>query len=426
MVQIMRKFKSGYIKGFFMLLSGSIIAQIITFSFAPIITRLFSPEQMGVLTLILSVVNMFGTVICARYDMMIISTDKEDDVYKLIILSFFATIVLSAIISLIFFIYTNYNMELKKVLGVGSIMLFPILIIIGITNILTAYNNRLKEYGLISRVNIIRVTVQGTLQVIFGLMHYGTLSLLTSYLISITMGIRSQSKKLNKHLVEFSNISLNNIVKTMIKYKNQPIYSVPAIFLNSVSYSIIPFMINSLYGTKEVGYFSISFRLLGVPLALISTNASRIYFQKASEEYNKNYNFRKTFKSTTLILLLIAFPMTLFLIIFGQYIIVNIFGQNWIGAVVFIRILSPMYGLRLIVSALSVTLIIIGKQKYDMFLQATFLLATIISFILAKYFYLNLSNFILLISILYSINYLIYWLISYKFSKSKSELIMSN
>lgn len=419
----MRKLNSGYIKGFFMLLSGSIIAQVITFAFAPIITRLFSPEQMGVFTLMLSVVNMFGAVICARYDMVIISTEKEKDVYSLMFLSLVITIILSLIITFGFVIYVTHNIEIKSVLGIWSIILFPILIIQGVTNILTAYNNRLKDYGIISRVNIIRVVVQGILQVIFGLLHFGALSLLVSYGISITMGIKRQAKKFRENFVMLNKVTLKSLRKTMIKYKDQPIYSVPAIFLNSASYSILPFIINTLYGATEVGYFSISFRLLGVPLALISTNASRIYFQKASEEYNNSNNFKKTFQATTIILLILAFPMTLVLYFFGQNIVVAIFGESWRGAVGFIKILSPMYGIRLVVSALSVTLIIVGKQKYDMFLQSTFFLSTISSYFIAKFLNLSLDNFILIISIMYSVNYFIYWVISYKFSKSKSNKV---
>lgn len=418
----MKRIKSKYTKAFFALLTGTIVAQIITLLFSPLLSRIYSVEEMGIFTLVLSVVNMFGGVICARYELVIISAKNEKDVYRLIPISLIMTLIFSFLITIGFLIYVNYIPNLKKALGYWSLLIFPVLLIQGLINILTAYNNRFKEYGLISRVNIIRVAVQGTLQSGFGLLNFGILGLLISYFVSTIMGVRRQFKRLKQNLFEFNELTYKQIKIIMAKYKDQPMYSVPAIFLNSAAYSILPFMLNSLYGATEVGFFSISFRVLGIPLALISTNVSRIFFQRASEEFNSGNNFRKTFLGTTIMLVLIAFPISFLLYFFGQDIIVKIFGPNWDGAGKFIKAFSFMYGIRLVVSALSITLVIVEKQKYDLILQSLFFLATIITFIVAKFYMMDIIYFILIISVLYSINYLIYWIISYKFSEGKIKI----
>lgn len=418
----MKRIKSKYTKAFFALLTGTIVAQIITLLFSPLLSRIYSAEEMGIFTLILSVVNMFGGVICARYELVIISAKNEKDVYRLIPISLIMTLIFSFLVTIGFLIYVNYIPDLKKALGYWSLLIFPILLIQGLINILTAYNNRFKEYGLISRVNIIRVSVQGTMQLGFGLLNFGVLGLLISYFVSTTMGVRRQFNRLKQNLFEFNEITYKQLKIIMAKYKDQPMYSVPAIFLNSAAYSILPFMLNSLYGATEVGFFSISFRVLGIPLALISTNVSRIFFQRASEEFNSGNNFRKTFLGTTIILVLIALPLSSFLYFFGQDIIVKVFGANWDGAGKFIKAFSFMYGIRLVVSALSITLVIVEKQKYDLILQSFFFFATIITFIVAKFYMMDIIYFILIISVLYSINYLIYWIISYKFSEGKIKI----
>ena len=81
------------------LMSGTIVAQVIAFAISPLMTRLYSEEQIGEYTLLLTVVTMFGSVICGRYDMAIVGESDEKCMFSLVKLSFWITLVLSAIVS---------------------------------------------------------------------------------------------------------------------------------------------------------------------------------------------------------------------------------------------------------------------------------------------------------------------------------------
>lgn len=412
---------NSYLKGLILLFSGSVLSQGITFLFTPVISRLFSPEQMGAYTLVLSVVNMFGAVICARYDMIIISAEDENEVHNLISLSILVGIITSFFVTVVFTLYAKTNYELNILLGNWSILVFPILIIYAATNILTAYNNRHGEYGLISQVNIIRVSAQGILQTMSGILGFGTIGLVISYLASNAVGVKRQAYRLNEDKYNFFDLKKNQVTAVVKKYKNQPLFSVPAIFFNAASYSLLPFFINSMFDAREVGLYSISFRLLGVPLALISTNVSRVFFQKASKQYNKHGDFSKLYLQTALLLFAIALPMTIFLYFAGERLIVVVFGTAWANAGLYIKLLAPMFGVRLVVSALSVSLIITEKQKYDMIFQSLFLISTIITYVISLLLKLEIKDFIVMISILFSVTYLIYGFVGYYYSRKKNS-----
>ena len=72
-----------YLKSLAVLFSGSLIAQGITILFAPVMTRVFSAENLGIYTYLLSIATMFMPIINLRYDMSIVSV-KEDEVFPLI------------------------------------------------------------------------------------------------------------------------------------------------------------------------------------------------------------------------------------------------------------------------------------------------------------------------------------------------------
>ncbi|EGO8515157.1 hypothetical protein EL540_14895, partial [Enterococcus faecalis] len=87
-----------YLKSLAVLFSGSLIAQGITILFAPVMTRVFSAENLGIYTYLLSIATMFMPIINLRYDMSIVSV-KEDEVFPLIKGSLIVGIILSIISS---------------------------------------------------------------------------------------------------------------------------------------------------------------------------------------------------------------------------------------------------------------------------------------------------------------------------------------
>src|SRR5690554_6468236 len=76
---------SDYFKSVFRLTMGSLIAQLITALVSPISTRLYTPEQLAVYTLIITVSAMYGPVLCGKYDMAIVSAKDEKEVTNLIV-----------------------------------------------------------------------------------------------------------------------------------------------------------------------------------------------------------------------------------------------------------------------------------------------------------------------------------------------------
>lgn len=89
-------------------------------------------------------------------------------------------------------------------------------------------------------------------------------------------------------------------------------------------------------------------------------------------------------------------------------------GKDWATAGQYIAILAPMFGIRLITSALSPALIIAKKQKAELLLQSIFLIFGITGFIITKSYNYNIEFFLKYIMITYSVSYLIYLYTIYK------------
>ena len=420
--KIVRLKNSKFLKSISILTTGSVIAQIITVVASPLITRLFSPADIGIYTYILSLANIFNAAMNGRYDLAIVSEEKQERVFPLIKLSFLFSVAMSAAVSTGYFIYFKFFSKEYADYPYIPVLIFVLLMSFGLINILTSFNNRNKEYFVMSSVYVIRTASQNIGAVIGGLLKAGMPGLLLPYVLGQFLGINRQAKMLKPHLKEVVKVSKEEMKEVMKIHYKQPLFSAPAQLLSGLSYSSVTLFIKALFNTSVVGYYSISMRVLGLPLSVISGNVSKVFFADASREYDKTGQFYNSFQKTALFLVALSIPMVL-----GMFFIVPplcrpIFGEGWEVAGTYIRILSFMFGFRFITTSLTPGLIVANKQNYDLPFQVALVAIALGCYIVAKTFNLSMEEFLILISAFFSLRFFSYFLFIGRLSKKKGEI----
>lgn len=408
---------NSFFKSIITLASGTIIAQVLAFIASPLMTRLYTPEEIGMYTLLLTAISMFGGVINGRFDMSIVYEESNTNIYSLIKLSFIISIIFSLFVSFFYSLFYYFNNDNIPIFFI-FISIFCLLSLTGLSNILISYNNRNKEYKLMSKVGILQSVFREFSIVIFGFFNFGAIGLLLAQIIGMVAGVKKQSESLVTHINEVKDVNLKEIKGIFKKHVRQPIFSVPAIFANSFSYSSINIFIGMLFGTTVLGYYSVSYRILGLPLVLISNNVSKVYFEEAAKEFKENNNYKNTFFKTSFLLLMIAIPMVVILILVSPSVFEWFFGDDYRMAGVYVQILAPMFGVRLIVSPLTTGMLISNKQHYELIVQSFFIVASIISFLIAKQYDVNTEVYLMMISYLFILVYIIYFILLFKLAKN--------
>ena len=402
--------KSTFLKSIVLLSSGSIAAQIVNIITVPIVSRIYSPEAIGVYTYIISICAIFISAINGRYDISCVVDKEQKNIFPLIKLS----LVVGTAVSILGTLFCSAYFYTKRFPVYYVIYLFLILLSYVIINVLTAYNNRCKEYKTISTVYVIRTLSQNIGSIGFGLLCTNPHSLLIPYVVGQYLGISKQAKPLQGHWKEIVKVEFSELKRVAVEHKNQPLFSMPALLLNSLSYSLITIFVENLYTLEVVGFYSISVRLLGLPLAIVGGNVAKVFSERAATEFSTYGSYAKTLTSTFLFLLCIAVPMVICMIFASEPLCVFFLGDEWVTAGQYVAILAPMFGVRLITSALSPALVIANKQKIELLLQSIFLIFGIIGFVVTKSYHLNVIFFLKYIMATYSVSYLIYLYVIFK------------
>ncbi|MBS7262199.1 MAG: lipopolysaccharide biosynthesis protein [Eubacteriales bacterium] len=369
--------KNKYIGALALLLSGSALAQLFTFAAQPLMTRIFTETEIGIFSYLYAIPTIFVGVICARFDLAIVTEPDEDKVLSVVKLSALVTAGLSLLVTIGSAVYVA--VAAPQYAGYWYLIPFTLVMMLayGANNILNSYNNRYKEYKLITGMYVLRTLVQNVVMIalgfllvsLLGLRDLSVLLMYAPYAVGLLAGVTRQARSLRPHWQTLRAMPFSEVKAAAARHRKQALLSSPAFLANSFSYSLITILMEPFFGEAAVGYYSMSSRVLGLPIALVSNNVARVFIEQASKEHAETGRFRRAFLRNFAFLAALAVPLFLAMFFLAPPLCEWFFGSGWHVAGEYIRILAPMLTMRFVATAISQGLIVGGKQSWELAVQ---------------------------------------------------------
>ena len=401
-----------YLRHYLSLLSGTFIAQLINFAAYPILTRMYTPHDFGVLGVFLAILGIIGSVSCGRFDIVIQAADFS---------SRFSVYILSQFINLSMSIISTVALLFYAALFNGVIDL-ALAAMIGAAIFLTGYCNAssmflLKHEGYdqhsISMVLRTLLTALPQIGLFFLLPNaYGLAGgFVAGFLcqaIFLALAIR--------RTVAWRASSLRKLGYVIRRYRRYPLYDIPSTLLSSLSLHALNFFLLVLYSTEVAGFYAIAFRLAALPVTIFSNTLAQVYFQKASRAFQDTGTFRAEMKfnlQVTSVLVILIFVPAAFLAkpVIGFYL-----GKDWIMSAQVLIWILPMISLRFISNSIATTGLLIGRPQWLLYNNIAVAMAVLAGFLIGYFWSLPLSIYLILHSSITSSVYTIFILYNVWFS----------
>ena len=409
--------KSEFSRNVLTLMTGTTIAQAIPIAITPILTRLYTPEDFGVLALFVAVTAILGSIANARYELAIMLPEEDEDAINiaalglLIALSFSLLLLVPAIF---------LNEQITSLLGnqeIGFWLYFVpfVVLMMGLYNVLNYLNNRKKLYKDIAMSNIYKSTASATVQLCVGFIKSGATGLISGQIIS-QMVANYRLAKNTKENYQFKSINKQRMLNLAKSYKNFPKYTVWATLANSLSQHLTSILISIFYGLTVIGHFSLVQRVLGMPATLIGSSISQVFFQMSTQEKMATGRAIKTFNSTVIKLFIIGLIGFGFLYFIVEDLFVFVFGTDWAEAGLYASLLLPLFFIRFIASTVSPVNIVFERQKAGLFINILLLVTSMLviyfSYTNGLSFVVFLKIFTFVMSLEYFLFLVYYWILS--------------
>ncbi|WP_395941436.1 lipopolysaccharide biosynthesis protein [Bacillus thuringiensis] len=395
-------------------MSGTALGQLIVFLSSPILTRLYTPEDFGVLNLYTSIISFLLVLCSLRYEMAIPIAKDERESIHLVVVSIFILMAFCISMTFIIVIFDGLSSNLRKMFHFSKIYyIFPIsLFFIGLYQIIINWHIRQSNFSLITRTKLSQSTTLTISTIIMGIFNLKFNGLILGDTIGKSSGSFLMFQRFIKQ-VSFSNLKQNitktTLLSTIKKYKNYPLITTWSSLLNVAGIYLSPALFTLLFDSTTGGYFSFGHRIVGTPILLIGQSVSQVYMSVFSNKENPFHIFRKI----VLYLSIIGTFTASILFFLGEDIFQFIFGANWRTSGSYVAILSFMYLFYIIAFPVSQTLNLIGKQFLQLLWDLSRVAFIFLLFLSVHQFSLSISITLKIYSIGMGLFYLLLLIIIY-------------
>jgi len=355
--------KSGFVRSVIVLTTGTVIAQSITYLIAPILTRIYSTEEIGDFGLYMRAIGFISALATARYEFSLPLPKNDSHSFLLYRLSLrIAGYILLAcgILGFIYLLTQPFN--LNQVLFVFiTIFSSGFLVLI---NLGTNWSIRKKHFKKISFTRISNSFVSNGLRLGFGLLHMGSIGLILASLIGYIVSSLSfvkdffQLKKFNALL--FSNKKMYVLSR---EYKQFPQVSLPHVVIDLGRDLLIAGLIVYFFSKDIFGSYSHSYTILRLPLVLIGTSIGQVFFNKCTVMINEGKRIDKVLEKIFATLLLISVVPFTVIFLWGEPLFYFVFGHKWGDSGYYSEIMAIWLMLNFLISPISNIPMILHRQK---------------------------------------------------------------
>jgi len=393
--------KSEFGKNVLTLMTGTVVAQAIPIAISPILTRIYSPEDFGLLALFLAILSLFSVGVNAGYEKAVMLPTKEEDAINLFALGILINIGISLTLLVVILLF---NDSITKMLGNNDISMWlyfiPLtLFFTGLFNILNSYNNRKKYYKDIADATVVKSFVMAIIQVGVGFLKAGATGLISGLIISQFFA----NMRLFKNIISDKTLLLSITKKRMVSlakfYKKFPQFSLPSALANVLSGHLSNILISIFYSVATLGYYSIVQRMLGIPSALIGQSIGQVYYEEGVREKNRTGKAEEVFHNTLKKLVLLGLPIFVVLFFVIEDLFAFVFGEEWRLAGSYAKVVVPMFFIRFVVSSLSATYDMFGYLRVELIWQIVLLVGTVSIVVVSHLMKIEFSDMLILMTL---------------------------
>ncbi len=326
-------------KGAFMMGSGAAIAQAIGVAALPVITRLYSPSDFGILGLFISIVTILLAVTSLGYEFAIPLPKQERSSFHLCVLCFVILVSTCALLSVIMAVSGSFIADVFKI---QAIMPYFWVIILGLLcsgtyTILNYWATRQRDYATITRTRINQSVSGAIAKISLGALLAGPIGLLIGQIFINAAGIGTIGKKFWKANKNYVHVSVDNLKQVARKYWDFPVFSVPAQLISRIGLQLPVIALSAIYGTDVTGLYVLSYSMVTLPASLISGSIAQSFYAETARIIRENpsilmHQFTETVKKLSYI----SVPLIVIPSLISPFLFPIVFGNSWKDAGIYV------------------------------------------------------------------------------------------
>lgn len=369
--------KKRFARNVSVLAGGTAASQAIVVLASPLLTRLYTPDDFGLLAVYSGLLGILSVVASLRYQLAIPLPNSDEEAASIVVLSLLIVIGTTMFTALgTIFFGEAIAQALNTPMLAPYFWLLPLgLLLAGVYQVLSYWAVRIKAFPAIARTRLTQSVSMIVVQI--GGYSIGTIALLIGKVLGQSAGTSSLAAlAINTRWSTFRSVRLVNVRLSMRRYKRFPLYSSWAGLFNSAGTQLPPILFAALFSPGAAGIYMLAHRVLAMPMQLLGSAIANVFLSSAPEA-RRNGQLASIVSDIHTMLAYVAMPPALILLLAGPDLFAIFFGEHWRQAGSFAQWMAPWIYLQFITSPLSILFSVLERQIQGLAFQAILLISRV-------------------------------------------------
>lgn len=370
------------------LIGGTVGAQGLTILIAPLLTRLYGPDDFGLLAAYAGLLALWSVVASLRYELAIPLPEDHRDAANLVLLCVLLTIISALLSTIVVAVFANPIAQTFRAPHLAPFLwLLPLGVFLNGTYKATNYwAMRQKNFSAIAATQVHQSFGKAFLQILGYKLGPGNLV----FAQALSQGIGAgRLGRAFVNTVSRTELSLAGAKVMANRYRRFPIYSSGEGLLNTAGLQLPPLLFAALFSPAAAGLYALANQILSLPMSLIGGAVGQVFFSQAAQAHRDGTLSRIVLQLHRR-LAHIGVPPSLLLMLVAPDLFALVFGSDWRQAGEFARWMIPWTYLVFVLSPLSTLFAVVERQVQGLTFQIVLVAARVLAIASGAYFFEDL------------------------------------
>jgi O-antigen/teichoic acid export membrane protein len=325
---------------------GTALSQGMLVLASPLLTRLYSPADFGVLAVYLSLVSILVIVASLRYEFALPIPEDDGEAVHLLAVCLLLVATTTSLAAVALYLARDRVLAWMGAPGLGPyLFLVPVSILgAGFYQVFNCWAIRKGGYGRIARTKVTQGLTTLGLQLAVGALAGGPVGLLVGDAAGRTNGTRTLAMlDWREDWRRLQAVTPAGMWRAVVRYRRFPFISSSTAVMNTLNLRLPALLLAIHFGPAVAGGFVLAQRVFALPSSVIGESVAQVYFGEFARLNHQDADgLMSIFKGTVQRMVLLGVPLMVLTSLAGWLLFPIVFGPAWSRAGLFVVAIAPM------------------------------------------------------------------------------------
>lgn len=362
--------KKPLVKNSAKLLSANVIAQMVGFLVYPLLTRMYTPDDFGLLNLFLSiggVLVLFATG--AYYSAVVLPQDTLQGVA-----CFHVGMCCNVIVTALCLVSACFSSSIALLFNVPALAhyyyLLPFYVFLSaLWQLLNYWYVREKQFTLVSAYQVGQSTLGAGLKLSFGINTAWQGGLLYAVVLSPLLSLLAVIARSLGSLRPLFKVRYAQCKEMARQYRKFPQFTLPKLLVNYLGGNLPVLLLAPFFDLSYIGYLGMALALSFTPISIVTKSFYQVLFSYVTNRVHHNQTilgYYRQYLGVAVLVIGVCFGALYFVL---PLLISWLLGDSWITVAYYIQYLLPWLAVISITNTFDFVLDVFGKQDKQFYFE---------------------------------------------------------